>query len=201
MPFDPRASAGLESAPRRGAALGFSRLFRVASSFFQRFPPMQRRSFIQHAGLAGILAAGAAPAFAQSAPEIKWRLTSSFPKSLDTIFGAAEVVAKRVAAATNNKFQIQVFASNEIVPGLQALDAVQNGTVQACHTAPYYYVGKDPTFAFGTAVPFGMNARQFNAWWYVGGGDAVFNEFLKDYGAQAFLTGNTGAQMGGWYRK
>ncbi|HUQ27060.1 MAG TPA: TRAP transporter substrate-binding protein [Usitatibacter sp.] len=164
---------------------------------------MKRRKFINTAGagMAGILAAGAAPVFAQGAPELKWRMTSSFPKSLDTIFGAAEVISKRVAAATNNKFQIQVFASGEIVPGLQALDAVQNGTVQCCHTAPYYYVGKDPTFAFGTAIPFGMNCRQFNAWWYVGGGDAIFNDFLKEYGVQAFLSGNTGAQMGGWYRK
>jgi TRAP-type mannitol/chloroaromatic compound transport system substrate-binding protein len=164
---------------------------------------MKRRQFINTtgAGMAGILAAGAAPAFAQSSPEIKWRMTSSFPKSLDTIYGAADIISKRVAAATNNKFQIQVFASGEIVPGLQALDAAQNGTVQACHTAPYYYVGKDPTFAFGTAIPFGMNCRQFNAWWYVGGGDAVFNDFLKDYGVHAFLSGNTGAQMGGWYRK
>ena len=164
---------------------------------------MKRRKFINTAGagMAGILAAGTAPAFAQGGPEVKWRLTSSFPKSLDTIFGAADVISKRVAAATNNRFQIQVFASGEIVPGLQALDAVQNGTVQACHTAPYYYVGKDPTFAFGTAVPFGMNCRQYNAWWYVGGGDAIYNEFLKEYGVHSYLAGNTGAQMGGWYRK
>src|SRR5687767_233522 len=164
---------------------------------------MKRRKFINTAGagMAGILAAGSAPVFAQGAPEVKWRMTSSFPKSLDTIFGAADVISKRVAAATNNRFQIQIFASGEIVPGLQALDAVQSGTVQACHTAPYYYVGKDPTFAFGTAIPFGMNCRQFNAWWYVGGGDAVYNEFLKEYGVKAFLSGNTGAQMGGWYRK
>src|SRR6188768_1898950 len=160
---------------------------------------MERRKFIKHTGMAGILAAGSAPAFAQGAPEVKWRLASSFPKSLDTIFGAAEVISKRVAAATNGKFQIQVFASGEIVPGLQALDAAQNGTVEACHTAPYYYVGKDPTFAFGTAIPFGMNCRQFNAWWHVGGGDAIYNEFLKEYGVKAFLSGNTGAQMGGWY--
>ncbi len=164
---------------------------------------MKRRKFINTtgAGMAGILAAGSAPVFAQGAPEIKWRLASSFPKSLDTIFGAAEVVSKRVAAATNNKFQIQVFASGEIVPGFQVADAVQNGTVQCGHTAPYYYVGKDPTFAFGTAVPFGLNARQYNAWWYVGGGDAIFNEFLEGYGIHSLLCGNTGAQMGGWYRK
>ena len=164
---------------------------------------MQRRKFLNSAGagMAGILAAGSAPALAQGAPEVKWRLASSFVKSLDTIHGAADVVARRVAAVTNNRFQIQVFAPGEIVPALQVLDAVQNGTVQCGHTAPYYYVGKDPTFAFGTAIPFGMNCRQFNAWWCVGGGDALFNEFLKEYGVHSLLCGNTGAQMGGWYRK
>jgi TRAP-type mannitol/chloroaromatic compound transport system substrate-binding protein len=164
---------------------------------------MQRRKFLNTAGagMAGVLAAGSAPAFAQGAPEVKWRMASSFPKSLETIYGASEVMAKRVSACTNGKFQIQVFAAGEIVPGLQVADAVQNGTVQCGHTAPYYYVGKDPTFAFGTAIPFGMNCRQYNAWWYVGGGDALFNEFLKDYGIHSLLCGNTGAQMGGWYRK
>ncbi|MEJ7670079.1 MAG: TRAP transporter substrate-binding protein [Casimicrobiaceae bacterium] len=162
---------------------------------------MERRSFIKHTGLAGILAAGTAPAFAQSSPAVKWRLASSFPKSLDTIFGAAEVISRRCAAATGGRFDVQVFASGEVVPGLQVADAVQNGTVQCGHTASYYYVGKDPTFAFGTAIPFGFNCRQFNAWWIHGGGDKVLNDFYKDYNIYAILAGNTGAQMGGWYRK
>jgi TRAP-type mannitol/chloroaromatic compound transport system substrate-binding protein len=162
---------------------------------------MKRRSFLSHTGMAGILAAGTAPAFAQAAPTIKWRCASSFPKSLDTIYGAAETAAKVVSDVTGGKFQIQVFASGEIVPGLQVADAVQNGTVECGHTAPYYYVGKDPTFAFGTAVPFGLNQRQFDAWWYFGGGEQIYNEFLKSYNITGILCGNTGAQMGGWYRK
>jgi len=164
---------------------------------------MQRRKFINTAGagMAGILASGVAPAFAQAAPEIKWRCASSFPKSLDTIYGAAEVMAKRVAAATNNKFQIQVFAAGEIVPGLQVLDAVQNGTVQAGHTAPYYYWGKDPAFALDTAIPFGLNARQMNAWMIFGGANELFADFYKNYNIIRFQCGNTGAQMGGWFRK
>ncbi|HET6264522.1 MAG TPA: TRAP transporter substrate-binding protein [Usitatibacter sp.] len=164
---------------------------------------MQRRKFINTAGagMAGILAAGAAPAFAQGGPEIKWRLASSFPKSLDTIYGAAEVMAKRVAAATGNKFQIQVFAAGEIVPGLQVLDAVQNGTVQCGHTAPYYYWGKDPAFALDTAIPFSLNARQTNAWHIFGGGLELFRDFYKGYNIYNMPSGNTGAQMGGWYRK
>ena len=162
---------------------------------------MMRRQFIKTAGLATAGAAIAMPAIAQSAPEIQWRLTSSFPKSLDTIFGGAEVFAKAVLEATDGKFQIQVFAANEIAPGLQALDFVQNGTVEVCQTALYYYWGKDPTFAFPTAVPFGMNARQLNAWFYHGGGNDLINEFMADFNAYALPAGNTGGQMGGWFRK
>jgi TRAP-type mannitol/chloroaromatic compound transport system substrate-binding protein len=162
---------------------------------------MERRKFIKHTGLAGILAAGSAPAFAQGAPEVKWRLTSSFPKSLDTLWGAAEVISKRVAAVTNNKFQIQTFAAGEVVPAFGVVDAVQNGTVQCAHTAPYYFFGKDPTFALGCAIPFGMNARQQNAWMYHGGGLELMREFYKDYNIISFPAGNTNAQMGGFFRK
>jgi TRAP-type mannitol/chloroaromatic compound transport system substrate-binding protein len=162
---------------------------------------MERRSFIKHTGLAGILTASSAPAFAQASPEVKWRLASSFPKSLDTIWGAADVISKRVAAATNNKFQIQTFAGGEIVPPFGVVDAVQNGTIQCAHTAPYYFFGKDPTFAFACAIPFGMNARQQNAWMYHGGGLALMREFFKDYNIINFPAGNTNAQMGGWFRK
>jgi TRAP-type mannitol/chloroaromatic compound transport system substrate-binding protein len=167
---------------------------------------MERRSFLKKAG-AGIAAgAVAAPALAQApavsgGPEVKWRLASSFPKSLDTIYGAAEVISKRVAAATSGKFQIQVFAGGEIVPPFGVVDAVQNATVQCAHTAPYYFFGKDATFAFGCAIPFGMNTRQQNAWMMHGGGRQLYNDFLKEYNIVSFGAGNTGAQMGGWFRK
>ena len=162
---------------------------------------MKRRDFIASAGLGVAGAAVAAPAIAQSTPEVKWRMTSSFPKSLDTIYGASEVFVKAVAEASDNKFQIQLFAAGEIVPGLQAADAVSNGTVEMCHTASYYYVGKDPTYALGTAVPFGLNSRMQTAWLQVGGGGDLLNEFYKKSNIIAFLAGNTGCQMGGWYRK
>jgi TRAP-type mannitol/chloroaromatic compound transport system substrate-binding protein len=162
---------------------------------------MKRRQFLTRAGIGAVATAVAAPAIAQSQPEIKWRCTSSFPKSLDIIFGTAELIAKKVAAATDDKFQIRTFAAGEIVPGLQVLDAVQAGTVECGHTASYYYVGKDPTFAFETTVPFGLNTRQQMAWMYNGGGIELFREFLKDYNIVQFPAGQTGAQMGGWFRK
>jgi TRAP-type mannitol/chloroaromatic compound transport system substrate-binding protein len=162
---------------------------------------MKRRQFLQAAGLTAAATAVAAPAIAQSMPELKWRLTSSFPKSLDTLYGAAEVFSKAVAEATDNRFQIQVFAANEIVPPLAAADAVQNGTVEMCQTASYYYFGKDPTFAFGTTVPFGLNARMQNAWMYFGGGIELMNAFYAKFKIFALPAGNTGCQMGGWFRK
>src|ERR1700694_5828408 len=162
---------------------------------------MKRRTFLKTAGAGLAATAVAAPAIAQSAPEIKWRLTSSFPKSLDTLYGGGEVFAKAVAEASDNKFQIQVFAAGEIVPGLQAADAGTNGTVEMCSTASYYYFGKDPTFALSCAVPFGLNARMQNAWHLHGGGQELMNEFYKKFNIVAFPAGNTNCQMGGWFRK
>jgi TRAP-type mannitol/chloroaromatic compound transport system substrate-binding protein len=162
---------------------------------------MKRREFLKAAGLGLATSAVAAPAIAQSMPEIKWRLAASWPKSLDTLYGGCEFFCKRVAEITDNRFQIQPFAAGEIVPGLQVLDAVQNATVEAGNTAMYYYFGKEPAMTFGTALPFGLNARQMNAWLRFGGGDDLLNEVLKNYNCIGVAAANTGAQMGGWFRK
>jgi TRAP-type mannitol/chloroaromatic compound transport system substrate-binding protein len=162
---------------------------------------MERRSFIKAGGIGLAATSIAAPAIAQSQPELKWRMACSWPKSLDTIFGAAEHFCNRVAEATDGKFQIRPFAGGEIVPALQVLDAVQNNTVEMGHTASYYYVGKDPTFSFDCTIPFGMNKRQQDAWLNHGGGLVALREFFKDYNIINFPAANTGAQMGGWYRK
>src|SRR3984893_12739296 len=108
---------------------------------------MKRRDFLKVSATGAAVAAVASPAIEQSSPEIKWRMTASFPKSLDTLYGGSEHLTNQVAEMTDNKFQIQLFSAGEIVPGLQALDATSNGTVEMCHTVSYYYVGKDPTFA------------------------------------------------------
>jgi TRAP-type mannitol/chloroaromatic compound transport system substrate-binding protein len=160
---------------------------------------MKRRTFLTGATMAA--GAVAAPAIAQSQPDVRWRLASSYPKSLDTLYGAGVEIAKRVAEATNNKFQIQVFAAGEIVGGLQVLDAVQNNTVECAYTLSSYFIGKDPTFMFEASVPFGFNVRHHNAWMYHGGGIQLVRDFLKTYNVYNLPAGNTGAQMGGWFRK
>src|SRR5258708_3971346 len=162
---------------------------------------MKRRSFLKRAALGVAAGTVAAPALAQSQPNIQWRMAASWPKSLDTLYGAAELVAKRVAEITDNKFQIRTFAGGEIVPGLQVLDAVQAGTVEMGHTAAYYYFGKDPTFAIGTSIGFGGNMRQNYAWWFFGGGAEAMAPLFKEYGCIALACGSTGCQMGGWFRK
>lgn len=160
---------------------------------------MDRRSLIKRAGIAGVLAAGAAPAVhAQAA--IRWRLTSAFPKALDTIFGAADTFSRKVRDLSGGRFEISVHPAGELVPMPGLVDAVQNGTVEMGHTAPYYYFGKDETFALGCAIPFGLNSRQMTAWQYDGNGLKLMREFYANYNIVSFPMGNTGAQMGGWFR-
>lgn len=162
-------------------------------------PPHRR------AALTALAAAGpalvAAPAIAQSAPTIRWRLTSSFPKQLDTIFGTNEILAGYLSDATDGKFQIQNFGPGEIVPGFQALDAVQNGTIECAQTALYFYTGKEPALAVGTGLPFGLNARMQHSWWHFGGGKEIINEVLARFNAVGFVAGSSGTQMGGFFRR
>jgi TRAP-type mannitol/chloroaromatic compound transport system substrate-binding protein len=161
---------------------------------------MERRSFVQGAGIAGVLATGIAPAVHAQA-SIRWRLTSAFPKALDTIYGAAEVFSKAVSDMSGGKFQISVHASGELVGGFGQVDAVQARTVEMAHTAPYYYFGKDPTFALACAIPFSLNSRQMSAWMFDGNGMKLLREFYANFNIVNFVGGNTGAQMGGWWRK
>lgn len=168
---------------------------------------IDRRSFLSKSVLTGAGAAAVAassfpsPALAQELPTIRWRLTSGFPNNLDTIYGGAVYAAKIIDKMTQGKFQIQVFQAGELIPGPQAIDAVTANTVQMAHTCGYYFTGKDPTFAIGSALPFGLNTRLQNAWLYHGGGNQAYDAFLADYNIVGFPGGGTGAQMGGWFRK
>jgi TRAP-type mannitol/chloroaromatic compound transport system substrate-binding protein len=161
---------------------------------------MDRRFLIKNAGIAGVLAAGIAPAVhAQAA--VRWRLSSSFPKSLNTIFGSAEKLSETVKALSGGKFEVSVHAAGELMPAFGNVDALQNGTIEMGQTAPYYFTGKSPIFAFGCAVPFGLTARQMDAWMEHGNGRKLMDEFYAQYNIKSQSAGNTGTQMGGWYRK
>lgn len=160
---------------------------------------MDRRNLLGPAALTA--AALAAPALAQTAmPEVRWRAQSSFPRVFDVLYGTMERIAARVAQLTDNKFRIQTFPAGEIVGGLQVLDAVQAGTIEAGHTAAYYYIGKDISFAPFTAMSFGLNARQMTAWLRFGGGNQLAADFFREYNIHGIPAGDTGAQMGGWFR-
>jgi TRAP-type mannitol/chloroaromatic compound transport system substrate-binding protein len=162
---------------------------------------VNRRKFLAAASAGAAATAIAAPAVAQSMPTLKWRLTSGFPKSLDTIYGGSETIAKYVKELTDGRFEIQTFGAGEIVGGLQSVDAVSNGTVEMANTCAYYNVGKDAAFGPPTALPFLMSKRAQDAWVLDGGGEKIINDFLAKHNIVAFEGGNTGCQMGGWWRK
>jgi TRAP-type mannitol/chloroaromatic compound transport system substrate-binding protein len=173
---------------------------------------MDRRSLIKHAGLTSILATGTLAACGKesttnttpavhSGDRVRWRLASSFPKTLDTIFGAAQVMAEQVKQMSGGRFEISVYAGGELIPPFGVVDGVQQNTIEMTHTAPYYFFGKDPTFAMGCAIPFGLNSRLNTAWHLQGNGGKLMDEFYANYNIISFPGGNTGAQMGGWYRK
>ena len=169
---------------------------------------MQRRQLIQAASLAGgagLLSAcrirridGASSA---ELPSVRWRMATSWPHALDTLYGGAQTIAEQVGVMSGGRFTIEPYAAGEIVPGLQVLDAVQNGAVECGHTASYYYVGKNPALAFGTAVPFGLTPQQQNTWLYEGGGNEALDRIYSDFGVRSFPAGNTGPQMGGWFKR
>ncbi|NCO76351.1 MAG: TRAP transporter substrate-binding protein [Cyanobacteria bacterium] len=170
---------------------------------------MQRRQFLTNAGISAVTSAtlvscqsqDKSSVTANSLPEIKWRMVTSWPKSLDTIFGGAQLVCDRLKEMSGGKFTITPYAAGEIVPGLEVLDTVQNGTVECGHTASYYYIGKNPVLAFATSVPFGLTAEQQNAWLYHGGGLEAMQKVYSEFNIINFPAGNTGAQMGGWFKK
>jgi TRAP-type mannitol/chloroaromatic compound transport system substrate-binding protein len=162
---------------------------------------LQRRRFLQHAGAGVVLGATVSPARAQGLPEVKWRLQSSFPKSVDVVFGGVAGMAERLAAMTGGKFRIQVFARDEIVPGAQLLDAVRDGSLESCHVEANAFFTRDPVFALFGAMPFGMTARQQDAWLHHGGGLPLLRSALKRYNVIGFPAGGTAVQMGGWFRR
>ena len=161
---------------------------------------MDRRSLVKHVGMAGVLAAGVAPSV-HAQETMQWRLVTSFPKSLDAIHGAAEKFAQTLKLISGGQIDVVVQSAGESLPAFGVMEGVQSGVVEMALTAPYYFTDKDPTFAFGCAVPFGLTARQMDAWMEYGGGRKLMDDFYGQYNIKSLSAGNTGAQMGGWYRK
>ena len=159
---------------------------------------MDRRNILAAGAVAPILAM---PAITQAQTRIRWRMPGSFPKSLDTLYGAHERICRRVREMTDGAFEITPFGPGEVVPALQVMDAVGNGSVECGYTSAYYYLGKDPSLCIATCLPFGMSSRQLWSWLQEGGGKQALAEVYRDQGVIGIPAGNTGAQMGGWYRR
>ena len=139
---------------------------------------------------------------ADDLPTLTWEMATSWPTSLDTIFGGAQTVADRVTAMTGGKFTINARAGGEVVPALEILQSTSTNSIDIGHTASYYYRGLAEVVAFGTAVPFGLTARQQNGWLYYGGGLEMLQEiYAERFDTIQFPAGNTGVQMGGWFNK
>jgi len=170
---------------------------------------LDRRGFIRSAGMgSGAALVGAAlpvaPARAatETRPTVTWRIRTDFPRSVAPLYGGVETLAVTVAGLTDGHFQIEVLAGEEgIFEPTKTLDSVSSGLIEACHTNSYYNMDRNPAFAFGSALPFGLNARMQNAWINEGGGQHLLDSFYAGYNLVSFLAGNTGAQMGGWFRK
>ncbi|HIK30359.1 MAG TPA: TRAP transporter substrate-binding protein [Oscillatoriales cyanobacterium M59_W2019_021] len=169
---------------------------------------MKRRTLINYAAVGAASATVTActnvsgPAVQGGAlPTVRWNMATSWPISLDTIFGGAKTICDRLKEMTGGRFTITPFPAGELVPPLQVFDAVQGGNVEVGHTASYYYVGKNPALGFATSMPFGFTAQQQNAWLYQGGGLDAIQKIYADFGVINFPAGNTGTQMGGWFKR
>ncbi len=174
---------------------------------------MMKRRFFTHA-IAGAIGASALTACRQSPPvptasptaqldqpNLRWRMATSWPKSVDVTFGAVDQMCQMVRAMTDGRFVITPYAAGELAPGLEVLQAVQDGRAECGHTAGYYYINENPALAFATTVPFGLNAQQQNAWMYYGGGLEMLQKIYTDFGVINFPGGSTGTQMGGWFKQ
>ncbi len=164
---------------------------------------MNRRSFIHKAGLAGAGVAGlstiSAPALSQN--KITWRMVTTWPKGLPGLGVGAQRLADRITAASGGRLTVQVFSAGELVPPFQSIDAVIDGGADMAHAASYFWQNKSRALAFFTGVPFGMTSRELSAWMRFLGGQEVWDEVYDQFGLQGFLSGDTGTQAGGWFRK
>ncbi|MCB1743519.1 MAG: ABC transporter substrate-binding protein, partial [Gammaproteobacteria bacterium] len=163
---------------------------------------MDRRSFISKAGVAtGATAAAtvAAPAIAQGRKEMV--VVSSWGRDFPGLGISAQRLCKRITDMTDGRITVKYFASGERVGGFDVFDEVASGNAQAYIAADYYWKGKHPAWAYFTSVPFGLTYTEMGAWIHFMGGQALWDELAAGFGLKCLACGNTGVQMGGWFRK
>ena len=163
---------------------------------------MQRRHFLKTAGL-GAAGVAAAPfvSSAHAQETITWDMVTSWPKNFPALGTGANDFAARVEALSSGRMRIRVHGAGELVPALEVFDAVSAGTAEMGHSASYYWRGKVAASQFFTAVPFGMNTQETNAWLYYGGGQELWDEVYAKHNLKPFAVGNTTTQPGGWFKK
>ncbi|WP_017298369.1 TRAP transporter substrate-binding protein [Nodosilinea nodulosa] len=173
---------------------------------------MKRRRLVKTTAW-GLAAAGAAACNGASTPgaegtassdlpRINWQMATSWPASLDTLLTGAKVFAERVSAMSGGRFTITPRTAGELAPPLEVLNVVSQGAVPCGHTASYYYIGRSPVMGFGCGIPFGLTAQQQNTWLYDGEGLTQLQAFYASkFNVIQFPAGNTGTQMGGWFRR
>ncbi len=167
---------------------------------------MQRRSVIRSLATSGAAAGGLVAASSFPKPAIaqqtyEWRMVTTWPKNFPGLGTGAELLAQMIGQMSDGRLQITVYGGGEIVPPFESMDAVESGTVEMGHGAPYYWKGKVNASQFLAAIPFGMNAQEMNAWYQYGGGQELADKVYAEMGAKFFPSGNTGVQMGGWFNK
>lgn len=150
------------------------------------------------AGIAGLVAA---PVVARAQTPLRWRMVTSWPRTLPGPAFSAQRIADRIRLLSGGRIEVQVFAAGEVVPAFAVHEAVGNATVELGHTASFFGIGREPALAFFTAIPFGFTPTEHNAWILKGGGQALWDEASARFGVKPFLGGNTGVSMGGWFRK
>lgn len=164
---------------------------------------MDRRGFIRAAAVTGMAGAAvsplAAPAIAKD--RMEWRMVTTWPKNYPGLGTGAELLAQLIERGTDGRLTVKVFGAGEIVPAFEALDAVSAGVVEMGHGASYYWKGKIAALQFLTTFPFGLTAQEQNAWFQYGGGQEIADEMYRQLGCKFFPSGNTGAQMGGWFNR
>lgn len=160
-----------------------------------------RRNIIKNAATGAAAAVLSAPAIAQEKPSIRWRMAATFPKSLDTCYGSTAEMCKRISELTDGKFNITLHPPGELVPSMEVMKAVSNGSLECAQAVSTFYFGLNPAFMFDTGLAFGMTPRQHMAWMLYGGGQELIRDLYGKYDCHPIPIGNFGVQMGGWFRK